>query len=129
MAIRQNFSRRCPLFCLEMAHAHSVSAPLSHAFPSVVAVLLSLPALRLLPGQTPAHELSRFSLANGFTSGPTSANTAAAVGSCIRPEWSLSINTTAAFIGFYWLWRRTRRERGTTVQVHFRVRMDPLSCA
>ena len=56
LAIRQNFSLIKQFFLAAAAQAHSVSAVRSHGFPPVVRLLLFLPALRLFPGHTPAHE-------------------------------------------------------------------------
>src|SRR5277367_3549349 len=65
------------------AHAHSVRALRSHGFPPVVRLLLFLPALRLLPGQRPAHELKCLAEGNCFMSAPVSAKMLAALRSWI----------------------------------------------
>src|SRR5437588_570068 len=79
VAMRQNFSFRKQCFLLETPQAHSVSAPRNQRFPLVVLLPLFLPALRLLPGHTPAHELRFFSDPNWPISGPISASTLAAL--------------------------------------------------
>jgi hypothetical protein len=56
-ASRQNRSRRKQFFLTLAAHAHSTSDVRSQRFPCVTCGFRSLPALRVLPGQTPAHEL------------------------------------------------------------------------
>ena len=78
-AILQNFSFRKQSFRLAAAHAHSVKALRSQGFPPVVLLLLFFPALRLLPGHTPAHELNFFSLSNALISLPVSASMVAAL--------------------------------------------------
>src|SRR6516164_6467960 len=63
VTMRQNFPLRKQSFLAAAAQAHSVSTVRSQGLPPVVRLLLFFPALRLLPGQTPAHELR--SLAEG----------------------------------------------------------------
>src|SRR5258708_39987741 len=55
--MRQNFSLIKQFFLAAAAQAHSVSAQRNQGLPPVVWLLLFLPALRLLPGHTPAQEL------------------------------------------------------------------------
>src|SRR5215469_7954606 len=78
VASRQNFCFRKQFFLPEAPQADSISVPRNQRFPLVVLLPLFLPALRLLPGHTPAHELKCFADANWPMSGPTSANTLAA---------------------------------------------------
>src|SRR5215831_4026220 len=79
LTIRQNFPFRKQSFLAAAAQAHSVSAARSHGLPPVVRLLLFLPALRLLPGQTPAHELRSFPVGNCSISPPVSAKIVAAL--------------------------------------------------
>src|SRR5215472_14095990 len=78
VASRQNFCFRKQFFLPEAPQADSISVPRNQRFPLVVLLPLFLPALRLLPGHTPAHELRFFSGPNWLISGPTSASTLAA---------------------------------------------------
>src|SRR5215469_4436779 len=78
VASRQNFCFRKQFFFPAAPQADSISVPRNQRFPLVVLLPLFLPALRLLPGHTPAHELKCFADANWPMSGPTSANTLAA---------------------------------------------------
>src|SRR6267143_3675585 len=84
LVMRQNFSLRKQFFLDAAAQAHSVKALRSHGFPPVVRLLLFLPALRLLPGHTPAHELKCWGEENCSISAPVSARIVAALRSC-RP--------------------------------------------
>src|SRR5215472_4549962 len=61
LAMRQNFALRKQSFLAAAAQAHSVSTARSHGLPPVVRLLLFFPALRLLPGHSPAHERSDLS--------------------------------------------------------------------
>src|ERR1035441_4468377 len=83
VVIRQNFSFRKQSFLAAAAQAHSRSEERSHGLPPVVWLLRFLPALRLFPGQTPAHELISLSDGNWVMSGPVSARIFAALRSCI----------------------------------------------
>src|SRR5215472_5926893 len=64
VVIRQNLSLRKQSFLAAAAQAHSVRVPRSHRLPPVVWLLRFMPALRLLPGQIPPHELRCFSEGN-----------------------------------------------------------------
>src|SRR5216684_6961412 len=79
LVTRQNLSCREQCLVAAAAQAHSVSALRSHGLPPVVWLLLFLPALRLLPGQTPAHELKCLAEGNCFISAPVSARMLAAL--------------------------------------------------
>ena len=100
--VRYRHHRRCPLasvfggntpelvlqfrkqfFVLEAPCAHSVKALRSQGLPLFVWLLLLLPALRLWPGYTPAHELMFRSSPNCCMSGPVSARMVAALLACI----------------------------------------------
>src|ERR1051325_7331505 len=76
---RQNFPFRKQSFLAAAAQAHSVSAARSQGLPPVVRLLLFFPALRLLPGQTPAHELRSLAEGNCSISPPVSARIVAAL--------------------------------------------------
>src|SRR5215467_11710228 len=82
VVIRQNLPLRKQSFLAAVAQAHSVRVPRSHRLPPVVWLLRFLPALRLLPGQIPPHELRCFSEGNRVISVPVSARMAAALVSC-----------------------------------------------
>src|SRR5262249_11461485 len=82
VTIRQNFSFRKHVLIFAAAQAHSVSALRSHGSPPVVWLLLFLPALRLFPGRTPAHELKCFSSPTCCISVPVSARMVAALTAC-----------------------------------------------
>src|SRR5690242_10150985 len=77
--MRQNFPLRKQSFLADAAQAHSVSTVRSQGLPPVVPLLLFFPALRLLPGHTPAHELSSFAEGNCSMSPPVSARIVAAL--------------------------------------------------
>src|SRR5260370_38542427 len=79
LTTRQNLSCREQFFVAAAAQAHSVNALRNHGLPPVVCLLLFLPALRLLPGQTPAHELKCFAEGNCCMSAPVSASILAAL--------------------------------------------------
>jgi hypothetical protein len=64
VTIRQNLPFRKQSFLAAAAQAHSVSTARSQGLPPVVRLLLVFPPLRLLPGQTPAHELRSFAEGN-----------------------------------------------------------------
>src|SRR5947207_12678314 len=71
--IRQNFSFKKQSRLTVAAQEHSTNALRSQGLPSVVWLLLLLPALRLLPGQTPDQELMFRTDGNTFMSPPVSA--------------------------------------------------------
>src|ERR1700704_2818703 len=90
-------ARLCPILGLRLSYfasnalplvrvadqAHSVSVARNHGLPCVVCRLLCLPALSLLPGQTPPHELRCPASGNCFMSDPVSANRFPAASSLI----------------------------------------------
>src|SRR5271163_1735592 len=82
LARRQNFSFKKQFFFAVAAQADSVNALRSQGLPPVVRLLLLFPALRLFPGQTPAHELKCLLDGNCRMSAPVSASTLAALRSC-----------------------------------------------
>src|SRR6476659_5066159 len=82
VTMRQNFPLRKQSFLAAAAQAHSVSTARSHGLPFVVRLLLFFPAVRLFPGQTPAHELISFPVGNWSMSPPVSARIVAALRSC-----------------------------------------------
>src|ERR1700680_3508924 len=72
-AMRQNLSRRWPVFIIETAQALSVRAARSQRLPVLVWLLLFRPALRLLPGHRPLQDPRCFSSGNCVGSGPLAA--------------------------------------------------------
>src|SRR5689334_697737 len=79
VTMRQNFPLRKQSFLADAAQAHSVSTVRSQGLPPVVALLLFFPALRLLPGHTPAHERSSFAERNCSMFAPLSGRIVAAL--------------------------------------------------
>src|SRR5512136_261890 len=80
--MRQNLSLRKQFFLAAAAQAHSVRALRNHGLPPVVWLLRFFPAVRLLPGHSPAQELRWLSEGNCVMSVPVSARMLAALRAC-----------------------------------------------